>query len=148
MRSAGKPGRPEGSNPSRFRTGKFRRDVRPPVSRLNELDTPGTVDFERVYRIVDVLTSIADTRGVTPAQVALNWVMCKPGVDTVILGARDEAQLRDNLAAASWRLSLEEIGKLDEASALPEPYPQWHQHKFGVERNPPLPAMRMRPCSL
>jgi len=123
-------------------TGKFRRDVRPPVSRLNELDAPGTIDFERVYRIVDVLTEISQTREVTPAQVALNWVLCKPGVDTVILGARDEAQLRDNLAAASWRLTPEEVVRLDDVSALPEPYPMWHQHKFGIERNPRLPAAR------
>lgn len=123
-------------------TGKFRRDARPPVSRLNELDAPGTIDFERVYRIVDVLTDIAETRAVTPAQVALNWVLCKPGVDTVILGARDEAQLRDNLAAATWRLTAEEMTRLDEVSALPEPYPMWHQHKFGIERNPLLPSMR------
>ena len=121
-------------------TGKFRRDARPAVSRLNELDTPGTIDFERVYRIVDVLTEIAGARGVTPSQVALNWVMRKPGVTTVILGARDEAQLRDNLAAATWRLSAEEVAALDEVSALPEPYPMWHQHKFGIERNPRLPG--------
>jgi aryl-alcohol dehydrogenase-like predicted oxidoreductase len=68
--------------------------------------------------------------------------MCKPGVDTVILGARNETQLKDNLAAATWRLSAEEVARLDEVSALPEPYPQWHQHKFGIERNPPLPGMR------
>jgi aryl-alcohol dehydrogenase-like predicted oxidoreductase len=123
-------------------TGKFRRDVRPAVSRLNELDAPGTIDFERVYRIVDVLADIARTRDVTPAQVALNWVMCKPGVDTVIIGARDEAQLRDNLAAATWRLTADEVTRLDEVSALPEPYPLWHQHKFGIERNPRLPAVR------
>ena len=123
-------------------TGKFRRGVRPPVSRLNELDAPGTIDFDRVYRIVDVLTEIAQAREVTPAQVALNWVLCKPGVDTVILGARDEAQLRDNLAAAGWRLSAEEVKRLDEVSALPEPYPTWHQHKFGIERNPRLPSVR------
>ncbi|MET0216273.1 MAG: aldo/keto reductase [Vicinamibacterales bacterium] len=123
-------------------TGKFRRDVRPPVSRLNELDAPGTIDFERAYRIVDVLTEIAQTREVTPAQVALNWVLCKPGVDTVILGARDEAQLRDNLAAASWRLTPEEVERLDDVSVLPEPYPMWHQHKFGIERNPRPPAVR------
>lgn len=123
-------------------TGKFRRDARPSVSRLNELDMPGTIDFDRVYRIVDVLTEIASAREVTPAQVALNWVMHKPGVDTVILGARDEAQLRDNLAAATWRLSAEEMTRLDEVSALPEPYPMWHQHRFGIERNPRLPSMR------
>jgi aryl-alcohol dehydrogenase-like predicted oxidoreductase len=124
-------------------SGKFRRGApRPSVSRLNEMDVPGTVDFERVYRIVDTLTDIAQAREVTPAQVALNWVMNKPGVDTVIIGARDEAQLRDNLAAAGWRLSAEEMAQLDEVSALPEPYPMWHQHKFGIERNPRLPSMR------
>ena len=123
-------------------TGKFRRGVRPEVSRLNELDAPGTIDFERVYRIVDVLADVARARSVTPAQVALNWVLCKPGVDTVIVGARDEAQLRDNLAAEAWRLSAEEVARLDEVSALPEPYPLWHQHKFGIERNPRLPSAR------
>jgi aryl-alcohol dehydrogenase-like predicted oxidoreductase len=123
-------------------SGKFRRDVRPSVSRLNDLEVPGTVDFERLYRIVDKLTEIAQGRNVTPAQAALNWVMNKPGVDTVIIGARDEAQLRDNLATAEWRLSAEEMTALDEVSALPEPYPIWHQHKFGIERNPRLPSIR------
>jgi aryl-alcohol dehydrogenase-like predicted oxidoreductase len=123
-------------------TGKFTRDARPSVSRLNDLEAPGTIDFDRVYRIVDKLSEIARPRNATPAQVALNWVMNKPGVDTVIIGARDEAQLRDNLAAAEWRLSAEEMAALDEVSALPEPYPQWHQHKFGIERNPRLPAIR------
>src|SRR4026209_3037928 len=124
-------------------SGKFRRDSpRPTVSRLNELEVPGTVDFDRVYRIVDTLTEIGSARGVTPAQVALNWVMNKPGVDTVIIGARDEAQLRDNLGAATWRLTADEMLALDEVSALPEPYPMWHQHKFGIERNSRLPSMR------
>jgi aryl-alcohol dehydrogenase-like predicted oxidoreductase len=123
-------------------TGKFTRDARPSVSRLNDLEAPGTIDFDRVYRIVDKLSEIARARNATPAQVALNWVMNKPGVDTVIIGARDEAQLRDNLAAAEWRLSAEEMAALNEVSALPEPYPQWHQHKFGIERNPRLPAIR------
>ncbi len=124
-------------------SGKFRRDSpRPSVSRLNDLEVPGTVDFDRVYRIVDALADIGAARGVSPAQVALNWVMHKPGVDTVIIGARDEAQLRDNLAAAGWRLSADEMTALDAVSALPEPYPMWHQHKFGIERNPRLPAVR------
>jgi aryl-alcohol dehydrogenase-like predicted oxidoreductase len=124
-------------------SGKFRRDApRPSVSRLNELDVPGTVDFDRVYRIVDKLIEIGRDHNATPAQVALNWVMNKPGVDTVIIGARDEAQLRDNLAAASWRLSADEMTALDDVSALPEPYPMWHQHKFGIERNPRLGGSR------
>ena len=124
-------------------TGKFRRDTpRPDVARLNEMDVPGTVDFDRVYRIVDVLETIARERGASIPQVAINWVLYKPGVDTVILGARNEEQLRDLLKAADWRLSAEESARLDEVSALPEPYPQWHQHKFGIERNPRLPAQR------
>jgi diketogulonate reductase-like aldo/keto reductase len=63
-------------------------------------------------------------------------------VDTVIIGARNEQQLRDNLAAAEWKLSAEEMRRLDEVSALPEPYPYWHQHKFAGDRNPPLARMR------
>jgi aryl-alcohol dehydrogenase-like predicted oxidoreductase len=124
-------------------TGKFRRNTpRPSVARLNELDVPGTVDLDRLYRIVDVLDAIARERGVSIPQVAINWALHKPGVDTVILGARNEEQLKDILAAAGWRLTAEESARLDEVSALPEPYPQWHQHKFGIERNPRLPALR------
>lgn len=123
-------------------SGKFRRDARPTETRLNALDAPGTVDLERVYRIVDVLIDIAGARGVSPAQVAINWVMHKPGIDTVVLGARNQEQLADNLAAAAWRLTAEEMARLDEVSALPEPYPYWHQHKFGSERNPRLPPVR------
>jgi aryl-alcohol dehydrogenase-like predicted oxidoreductase len=123
-------------------SGKFRRDARPGETRLNQLDAPGTVDLERVYRIVDVLSDIARERDATPAQVAINWVLNKPGVDTVILGVRNEQQLRDNLAAAGWRLTPDEVGRLDEVSALPEPYPYWHQHKFGLERNPRIPSVR------
>jgi aryl-alcohol dehydrogenase-like predicted oxidoreductase len=123
-------------------SGKFRRDARPTETRLNQLDAPGTVDLDRLYRIVDVLLDIGRERGVSPAQVALNWVTMKPGVDTVVIGARNEDQLRDNLAAVTWRLTPEEIARLDDVSALPEPYPYWHQHKLGLERNPRLPSMR------
>ncbi|MDE3164918.1 MAG: aldo/keto reductase, partial [Acidobacteriota bacterium] len=77
-------------------TGKFRRgQARPEESRLNTLDPAGTIDEERLYRIVDALADIAAQRGVSLSQVALNWVMRKPGVDTVILGARNERQLAD-----------------------------------------------------
>ena len=124
-------------------SGKFRRDARPSETRLNQLDAPGTVDLERVYRIVDVLGDIAGERNVSAAQVALNWVMGRPGVASVILGTRNEEQLKDNLAAATWRLTPEEVARLDEVSALPEPYPSWHQHKFGLERNPRVPPGRV-----
>jgi len=126
-------------------TGKFRRDARPSETRLNQLEAPGVIDQELLYRIVDVLLEIGGQRGVSAAQVALNWVMNKPGVSTVIIGARNEQQLRDNLAAAGWRLSAEEMSRLDEVSATREPYPYWHQHKFGAERNPRLPSIRTAP---
>ena len=124
-------------------SGKFRRgQAKPSETRLNALDAPGTVDEERAYRIVDALDEIAKQRGVSIAQVALNWVMRKPGVDTVIIGARNEQQLRDNLASANWTLTVEEVGRLDEVSALPLPYPYWHQQKFAGDRNPKLPSVR------
>jgi len=123
-------------------TGKFRRDARPEESRLNQLEAPDKVDLERLYRIVDVLIDVANQRGVTPAQVALNWVISKPGVSTVLMGVRNEEQLSANLAAVSWRFTQEEMTRLDDVSAVPEPYPYWHQHKFGAERNPRTPSMR------
>jgi diketogulonate reductase-like aldo/keto reductase len=63
-------------------------------------------------------------------------------VDTVIIGARNEQQLRDNLAAADWTLTDAEVESLDEASAIPLPYPRWHQQRFAVERNPPAKHVR------
>lgn len=124
-------------------SGKFRRGAgRPAESRLNSLDAPGVIDQERLFGIVDVLEEIAQARGVSIAQVALNWVLRKPRVDTVVIGARNEAQLADNLAAANWQLSEEEVVRLDEVSELPLPYPRWHQRKFGAERNPAAKHVR------
>jgi aryl-alcohol dehydrogenase-like predicted oxidoreductase len=124
-------------------SGKFRRGGdKPAESRLNSLDAPGTIDQERLYGIVDALAEIAEKRGVSIAQVALNWVTRKPGVDTVIIGARNERQLRDNLAAAIWTLSDKEVESLDAVSAIPLPYPSWHQQKFAGERNPPARHVR------
>jgi len=124
-------------------SGKFRRgQAKPSESRLNSLDAPGTIDEERLYKIVDALTEIASRREVSISQVALNWVLQKPGVDTVIIGARNEQQLRDNLAAASWALTGADVERLDEVSALPLPYPYWHQRKFAVDRNPPPKHVR------
>jgi aryl-alcohol dehydrogenase-like predicted oxidoreductase len=124
-------------------SGKFRRGQgKPEESRLNTLDASGTIDQERLYRIVDAMAGIAAQRGVSISQAALNWVMRKPGVDTVVVGARNEAQLRDNLAAANWTLSNAEVESLDEVSALPLPYPYWHQQKFAGDRNPPAKHVR------
>ena len=123
--------------------GKVRRDAPAATgTRLAALEAPGYHDPERLYRIIDVADEIAKGRNVSVAQVSLNWLLRKPAVDTVILGARNEAQLKDNLAAANWQLEDDEVRRLDEASATPEPYPYWHQHKFGAERNPKLPSVR------
>lgn len=124
-------------------SGKFSRKAGKPLeSRLNTLDAPGNIDQERLYNTVDALEEIAKGRGVSIAQVALNWVTRKPAVDTVIIGARNEAQLQDNLAAATWKLSDEEVERLDNVSAIPRPYPLWHQQKFASERNPPAQHAR------
>jgi len=124
-------------------SGKFRRgQSNPSESRLNTLEAPGSIDPERLYKIVDALAEIAANRGVSIAQAALNWVTRKPGVDTVIIGARNEQQLRDNLAGATWTLTDEEVESLDEVSALPIPYPYWHQKKFAGDRNPPARHVR------
>lgn len=124
-------------------SGKVKRgEAKPEDSRLAKLEVPGAPDEERAFRTIDVLAKTAGQRGVSVPQVALNWVMRKPCVDTVIIGARNEQQLRDNLAAATWELSADEMGELDAVSAAPEPYPYWHQHKFAGERNPRLKSVR------
>ena len=79
---------------------------------------------------------MAEETGKTVPQVALNWVLGRPTVSTVIIGARDEAQLRQNLGAVGWSLTPEQVKRLDAASARPAAYPYWHQAGF-AERNPP-----------
>ncbi|MFN4142258.1 aldo/keto reductase [Aestuariivirga sp.] len=110
-------------------SGKFRRSSPPPeISRHTAgWGEPPIRDEERLYRIIDALVTVADARGVSAAQVALAWLAARPGVANIIVGARNEAQLRDNLAAASLSLSAEERRLLDEVSQLPLIYPYWHQ---------------------
>ena len=86
--------------------------------------------------MVDALDDVVKETGKTLPQVALNWVLDRPTVSTVILGARTEEQLEDNLRAVDWRLSPEQVAKLDAASVAPLAYPYWHQRDF-AERNPP-----------
>jgi aryl-alcohol dehydrogenase-like predicted oxidoreductase len=95
---------------------------------------------ERLFAIVDVLEVVARECGRSVAQVALNWVMGRPTVANVVIGARSEAQLRDNLGAAQFRLSEEQVRRLDQASELPPAYPYWHQRVTSSDRNPrPVP---------
>jgi aryl-alcohol dehydrogenase-like predicted oxidoreductase len=90
---------------------------------------------EYLYRVVDALDEVAKETGKTVPQIALNWLLQRPTVSTVIMGARNEQQLRQNLDAAGWNLTTEQVAKLDRASALPPTYPYWHQWGF-TERNP------------
>jgi aryl-alcohol dehydrogenase-like predicted oxidoreductase len=95
---------------------------------------------EQLYAIVDVLEAIAGEVGRSAAQVALRWVIQRPTVCTVVMGARDEAQLRDNLGAAAFTLTAEQMARLDAVSARTPCYPYWHQQATIAERNPlPVP---------
>jgi aryl-alcohol dehydrogenase-like predicted oxidoreductase len=120
-------------------TGKIRRgQPLPDTSRLNSklvAEMGPQVGDEYLYRVVDALIAVAEEVGKTVPQVALNWLTHRPTVSTVVIGARNEAQLRDNLGAVGWSLSKEQIAVLDSASATTPVYPYWHQRGF-EERNP------------
>ncbi|WP_437768319.1 aldo/keto reductase [Sorangium sp. So ce281] len=120
-------------------TGKIRRgQPLPEVSRLrNKLSVEGgpQIDDEYLYRVVDALDEVAKETGKTVPQIALNWLLQRPSVANVIIGARNEEQLRQNLGAVGWNLAPEHIAKLDAASKAKLPYPYFHQTGFS-ERNP------------
>lgn len=121
-------------------TGKLRRgQPLPETTRLHNKksnDIGPQVPSEHVYRVVDAIDEVARETGKNVPQVALNWLLQRPSVATVIIGARNEAQLRENLQAVGWQLTPEQVAKLDAASATTLPYPYWHQRGF-TERNPP-----------
>jgi aryl-alcohol dehydrogenase-like predicted oxidoreductase len=119
-------------------TGKFRRGRPDPEGARGTLaGAPGGgIDREKLDTITDALAEIAEARGATMAHVAMNYLLRKPSISTVLFGARNEEQLRDNIAAASWTMSDEELAKLDAASAKPLPYPQWAFKGVFAERNP------------
>ncbi|MET0547572.1 MAG: aldo/keto reductase [Caulobacterales bacterium] len=117
-------------------SGKFRRGGNSNEGRASVMGAPGGAKVEDVYDIVDALDAIAKERGATIAQVALNYILHKPQVTSVLIGARNETQLKDNLAAAAWRLTADEVARLDKVSHRPLPYPYWHQATYGAARNP------------
>lgn len=122
-------------------TGKIRRgQPLPEVSRLHKTSEQGPpVDDEYLHTVVDALDAMARETGKSVPQIALNWLLQRPTVSTVIMGARNEEQLRQNLAAAGWNLTAEQVAKLDAASKTTPPYPYWHQKQFR-DRNPsPVP---------
>ena len=121
--------------------GKYRRGQPPPKEgRLNSPAIAGRgpqVPDEYLYRVVDALDAVSREVGKTVAQVALNWLLGRPSISTVIVGARNEEQLRQNLGAVGWKLTAEQVKKLDAASAVQPAYPVWHQRSTFPERNPP-----------
>ncbi|ARQ00745.1 aldo/keto reductase [Pseudorhodoplanes sinuspersici] len=118
-------------------TGKIRRgQPLPKQSRLHDTAQYGPqVDDEYLYRVVDALDEVAKETGKSIPQIALNWLLQRPTVSTVIVGARNEEQLQQNLGAVGWSLTKEQIDKLDAASDVTPVYPYWHQRGF-QERNP------------
>jgi len=123
-------------------TGKIRRGAPlPEGSRLHDTASYGPpVEDEHLYRVVDALEAVATQTGKTVPQVALNWLVQRPTVSSVIIGARNEEQLLQNLGAIGWTLSPEQIARLDEASAVTAPYPHFpYRRQEGFARlNPSL----------
>jgi len=107
------------------------------VSRLHKTGEAGPqMPDEYLYSVVDALEKVGAETGKTVPQVALNWLLQRPTVSSVIVGARNEEQLRQNLGAAGWNLTQAQVAALDKASEQPVTYPYWHQRKFFSGRNP------------
>ena len=118
-------------------TGKIRRgQPLPKVSRLHEVASAGPqVEDDYLYKVVDALDAVAAESGKSVPQIALNWLLQRPSVATVVIGARNEEQLKVNLGAVGWSLTPAQMARLDAASERPKAYPYWHQAQF-PERNP------------
>ena len=115
-------------------SGKYRRNQPLPEGRLKEGSGEGPFRAEILYKIVDVLDEIAAETGKTASQISLNWLLQRPTVASLIIGARNEEQLRQNLGAFGWNLTAEQVARLDAASEMERTYPYWHQ--YGFDRNP------------
>ena len=119
-------------------SGKISRDAPPPEgTRVASLGVRPGLDRERFYDVVDDLRAIGSEIGRTVPQVALNWVLQRPTVSSLIIGARNETQLRDTLGAVDFSLTAEQVQRLDKASDRQPAYPYWHQRTIYGERNPP-----------
>ena len=122
-------------------TGKVRRgEPLPKVARTRSelaMSRSPQVSDEYLYRVVDALDAVAKETGKTVPQIALNWLLQRPTVATVIIGARTEEQLKQNLGAVGWKLTAEQVAKLDAASSVQLAYPYWHQRTTFIDRNPP-----------
>jgi aryl-alcohol dehydrogenase-like predicted oxidoreductase len=117
-------------------SGKYRRGVDAPAGsrHLGDWDEPPVHDQDKLYDTVEVLVEIGEAHGASAARVALAYLLAKPAVTSLIVGARTEEQLADNLAAADLTLTDDEIARLDDVSAEPLRYPHWHQAKTSADR--------------
>jgi aryl-alcohol dehydrogenase-like predicted oxidoreductase len=117
-------------------SGKYRRGVEGPAGarQLTDWDEPPVRDQDQLYDVVDVLVEIGEGHGVSAAQVAIAWLLTRPGIVSVIVGARTDEQLADNLGAAELTLSQDEIDRLEAVSRPPLIYPHWHQAKTAADR--------------
>jgi len=120
-------------------TGKVaRNEPIPEGSRTAKLGAHGPeLPLEQLYQVVDVLRALAEELGRSVSEVALNWVLHRPTVSTLVIGARNAAQLRENLGCVEFKLTPEQVNRLDQASASRPVYPYWHQRQTFAERNPP-----------
>ena len=128
-------------------SGKYRRGAQGPEGsrQLTDWDEPPVRDQEGLYDVVDALVEIADGHGVSAAQVALAWLRDRPGVTSVIVGARTDEQLADNLGASDLVLAAEEVARLEERSRPPLIYPYWHQAKTASDRLSPADLALLGP---
>jgi aryl-alcohol dehydrogenase-like predicted oxidoreductase len=117
-------------------SGKYRRDQDAPAGsrHLTQWDEPPVYDQDRLYDTIDVLVAIAEDRDVSAAQVALAWLLGRPSISSVVIGARTDEQLADNLRATQLTLSDDERTKLEQVSRQPLLYPYWHQRKTASDR--------------
>jgi aryl-alcohol dehydrogenase-like predicted oxidoreductase len=114
-------------------SGKYRRNQPKPDARVAQGGSPVpgfAVSDDVLYKAVDALDEIAAETGKTVAQVALNWLLQRPTVDNIIIGARNEEQLKQNLGAVGWNLTIDQVKKLDTVTEVPPIYPYWHQRQF------------------
>jgi len=128
-------------------SGKYRRGQQPPEGSrgLTDWGEPPVYDPDGLYDIIEVLVKLAEQRGVSAAQVALAYTLAKPAVTSLVIGARTDEQLADNLAAADLTLSDDERSQLDAASAPPLLYPYWHQAKTARDRLSPADLTLLAP---
>jgi aryl-alcohol dehydrogenase-like predicted oxidoreductase len=128
-------------------SGKYRRDGQAPAGsrQLTDWNEPPVYDREKLYDTVEVLVGIGEARGVSAAQVALAWLLGRPAVTSLIVGARTGEQLADNLAAADLVLTAEERERLDRVSAPTLLYPYWHQAKTARDRLSPADLTLLGP---